>query len=302
MGSWMIVFGLVMVAGIAAAVGVILLIMWRLMPEGRQSPLTRNLLRPPGHSLGNHINDLTERLSTLCAMTVTLPIIVYAAHISQSYFGGVAESVARTLFTAILGLVAAAFLAKTMVKTAKDLRYKVLGWEAEVFTSEELNRLMLDGCQVFHDIPFPHGNIDHVVVSPDGVHSIDTKSYGKLMEGAGRQEVIVDYQRNVLVFQDRQVSIPTGQLEGEARWLADYLSKATGDSVTVEAMLAIPGWFIKDRVGRGTVCVFNPQNSRRFFVKGTSKLTPQQMSRIAHQLDQLCRDVEPTLARTPSWD
>ena len=298
----MIVFGLVMVAGIAATVGVVFLIMWRLMPESRRSPLTRNLLRPPGHSLHAHIVEHMERLSALCAVTVTLPIIVYAAHISQSYFGGVGESVARTLVTAGIGLAAAVFMAKKMVKLATELRYKVLGWEAEVFTGQELNRLMLDGCQVFHDIPYPHGNIDHVVVSPDGVHAINTKSYGKLNEGAGHQEVTVDYHRNVLVFQDRQPSIPTCQLEGEARWLTGYLSNATGDTVTVEAMLAIPGWFIKERLGRGPICVFNPLNSRRFFVKGKRKLSEQQISRIAHQLDQLCRDVEPTLARTPSWN
>ena len=59
-------------------------------------------------------------------------------------------------------------------------------------TSEELNQLMLDGCRVFHDIPFPYGNIDHVVVSRSGVYSVNAKMCGKPKEG-GSVDVVVDH-------------------------------------------------------------------------------------------------------------
>ena len=121
---------------------------------------------------------------------------------------------------------------------------------------------MLDGCRVFHDVPIQYGNVDHVVVSHSGVYAVNFKMLGKLPKNGGNVEVTVDNATNVLRFPDRTVQIPIEQLTTEARCLSDFLTKAVGKQIKAEPMLALLGWFVKDRIGRGPVYVFNPRNPK----------------------------------------
>jgi|GEM_PF-4341283 len=59
-------------------------------------------------------------------------------------------------------------------------------------------------------------------------------------------------------------------------------------------MLALSGWFIADRIGsqKCDPYVFNPTKPSKFFVQNRQLISPQQVKQIAHQLEQLCRDVE----------
>ena len=47
---------------------------------------------------------------------------------------------------------------------------------------------------------------------------------------------------------------------GQARWLEQQLGKATGATVTVRGVLALPGWFVANQT-RGNVAVMNPPES-----------------------------------------
>ena len=99
----------------------------------------------------------------------------------------------------------------------------------------------------------------------------------------------------------RTPRIPVDQLTTEAKWLSDYLTKAVGDRVTAEPMLALPGWFIIERLGRGPVCVVNPVKATRFFVQSRRVVSDEMAQRIAHQLEQLCRDVTPAFREKKEW-
>lgn len=66
-------------------------------------------------------------------------------------------------------------------------------------------------------------------------------------------------------------------------------------------MLALPGWFVKKRIGRGSVYVFNPHKPQKFFLHNRQVLTPKQIEQVAHQLEQLCRDVEPKYKEKKGW-
>ena len=149
--------------------------------------------------------------------------------------------------------------------------------------------------------PFPYGNIDHVVVSSSGVYCVNTKTYGKLPDNSGDANVVVDYTEGVMRFPDRRVTIPRDQLASESKWLSQELTKATGFQVQAESMLAIPGWFVKDRIARKPTdpCILNPLNSKLFFVQARTVLSEQQIQQIAHQLDQLCRDIEVSFKNKP---
>ena len=125
---------------------------------------------------------------------------------------------------------------------------------------------------------------------------------GKPKEGDARAEITVDHNQNIIQFPDFRWSIPSRQLEGEARWLSQHLTNATGETIRVEPILALPGWFIANRIGRGSVFVINPCKPKRFFVQARIVLSETQVSQVAHHLEQLCRDVPPSFQEDPSWE
>ena len=55
--------------------------------HSRRSPLTRNLLRPPGHSLRKKIEDFDAGIDLHIIAIVLVPSLLYSIVVSQSYFG-----------------------------------------------------------------------------------------------------------------------------------------------------------------------------------------------------------------------
>ncbi|QGQ23943.1 NERD domain-containing protein [Gimesia benthica] len=259
----------------------------------RQSPLTQDLMRPPGYSLRLKVNEQSDEVTILFIFMLITPLLLYSLHLSQSYFGQIPESLPRTIIMLVIGLGTITLLGRRLSKVLNERKNNSLGFQGEMFTGEELNQLMLYGCRVFHDIQIDYGNIDHVVVSPSGVFSINTKMRSKAKEGKGKAEVIVDHQNNVLRFSDRSEKIDVDQLETEGRWLSKYLTSSVGMQIPVRPVLALPGWFVKQNNRRGSFSVINPKNSKWFFMNDQVELTSKEILQVAHQLGQLCRDVEP---------
>jgi hypothetical protein len=176
----------------------------------------------------------------------------------------------------------------------KRRRNFYLGLDAELAVGQELNHLMLLGCRVFHDFPAENFNIDHVIVGPGGVFAVETKGRAKPDKGRGSVDATVIYDGQILRFPYWHEKAPLEQAKRQAEWLQKWLSSAIGEAVSVRPALALPGWFI-ERTKPGNVLIFNGK-SPNFLAKPQSPTgmpTPDMMQRIAHQLEQRCRDVEP---------
>jgi hypothetical protein len=65
-------------------------------------------------------------------------------------------------------------------------------WEvAENKVSRLLTSLLRDGCLIFNDVPFPYGNLDHLVIRPKGTtFLIETKSHRGKVTWDGKQLLI----------------------------------------------------------------------------------------------------------------
>ena len=240
---------------------------------------------------------MNDEINLSLLATAVIPAMVFAVHVSQSYFGGLPESAVRVVVSVVLASAAAVIAGWRLLKLIQDRKWKILGLEGELATGEELNQLMLDGCRVFHDIPYTYGNIDHVVVSQSGVYSVNTKMRGKPKTGEGGAEITVDQKEGIVKFPDQEYRIQVGQFEAEVNWLGQHLTSAVGQPVKVEPILALPGWFVKERIGRGTVYVINPHKPKKFFVQNRQVLSPELVQQVAHQLEQLCRDVKPSFRK-----
>jgi len=66
-----------------------------------------------------------------------------------------------------------------------------------------------------------------------------------------------------------------------------------GENVAVVPVLALPGWYI-DQINRSEMPVYNGTRPDKLFPKyGKPRYENIMIRRIAHQLDQRCRDVVP---------
>ncbi|QDS98152.1 nuclease-related domain-containing protein [Adhaeretor mobilis] len=267
--------------------------------SGRFTPLTRDLLRPPGHSLRLKLSELELDWSGYLAMLLILPFAMVAMYFVNAPADGPAawwHDVSYGLLT----LLAATFLGHNSYLVLSKVHRLQIGLDGEMFVGEELNQLMLTGCRVYHDLPCDHGNIDHVVVSPTGVYSINTKMRGKPEKGAGKANLEVDFTTEKLHFPNGVFPLPGDQVRGEARWLYHYLSSAVGWQVKVNPVLAYPGWYIQ-RTGQCDVRVINPFRAEGLFLKGQAVYSAEQIQQIAHQLEQLCRNISPSCQRPANW-
>lgn len=78
---------------------------------------------------------------------------------------------------------------------------------------------------MFHDVPGDGFNIDHVVLSPLGFYTIETKTQSKPARGSPRIQLKAE---SVLVDGHRPDRDPLVQAKASARWLGQLLEESTG--------------------------------------------------------------------------
>ncbi len=264
---------------------------WR----GLRLPVKEKMLRPPGNSLRAQLDEREEALVSYLMFAVVAPTLV-AAMIA---LGGVLRQpipMDKAIGGAVCGLVAWLPACYLLSRTVRKRRDYYLGYRGELVVAEHLQELARMGCHVFHDLqPDQTWNIDHIVVAPDSVLVIETKTRRKreIANGKNAHEVIFDGRQ--LHFPQWTDTYGLAQAERNAGWVRDYLAKALAEPVKVEAVLALPGWMVR-RQGRGKVCVLNPKEVRALVrVRGGPAISPEKdkrMRQIAHALEQRCRDVE----------
>jgi hypothetical protein len=266
--------------------------------KGRRSPITGMLLRSPGQSILPQIDELTDDINGYLVCLILIPLGIFSFVIADLYFLGAKPSTTGIGINIFIALVVVLYLTRKLIQCLSRRNRLRLGYDAELAVGQELNQLMLNGCRVYHDFPAENFNIDHVVVGPGGIYAVETKGRAKPDKGRGKVDAKVVYDGHSLRFPDHQETAPLEQAKRQADWLQKWLSSAVGESVAVRPALALPGWYV-DLAKRGNVTVFNGK-SPHFLASPMDKsvpLSPQLIQRIAHQLEQRCRDVEPVAYR-----
>jgi hypothetical protein len=172
-----------------------------------------------------------------------------------------------------------------------------LGYDGEVAVGQELNLLMLDGYHVFHDLvsdTITKFNIDHIIAGSSGVYTVETKTRSKSSDKKGSKNSTVIFDGASLIFPRYTDTSSLKQARINAIWLQKWLSSAVGEPVTVEAILTIPGWYVERKSTPRGVNVLSLKEIKPFLKnKKETPLSESMVKRIVHQLDRMCRDVEP---------
>lgn len=259
----------------------------------RRSPLTEQLLRGPGQALREKLEDLRIDFAFDVSILMVIPTALLSIYLLQLQIRALPPSAWVHVFVGLFCAGLVAQLIRTLLSKSAELDKLRKGLDAEIAVGQELDQLMRQGAAVFHDFQAEKFNIDHVVIAPQGVFCVETKGYTKPAGVDGSVAAKVLFDGKTLQFPDWQTAKPLEQAERNAKWLEKWLAKATAVPLTVTPVLALPGWYV-DRRGRGNVRVFSGKELPSLLKAGTANsLSPDQMQRAVHQVEQHCRDVKP---------
>jgi Nuclease-related domain len=284
---------LIIAAVILMAIIAVELFRYQIARKGLRSPFTQKLERFPGQSLLKRLDELNEEVSIQAAALLSVPIAIYAGYISNLYFGNRPFNRTEATIVAALAIVFLGYMLFKLRGFIKERRNIRLGYEGELTVGQTLNRLMLDGYRVFHDFPAEKFNIDHIVVGEKGVFAIETKTRSKRTSTNRQQDATVEYDGRALHFPKGTDIDMIAQAKRQSKWLSNWLSQAVGEDISVRAIVALPGWFVKRTSSEG-IPIVNPKQFESLFEHIQARpLTTEMITRITHQLDQKCRDIEP---------
>jgi len=268
----------------------------KLQRRNKRSPLTAKLLRGPGEQLRQELMELHWDLSGYFALLFAFPLLVLAIHLSQSHLADTPETPFRWFLTGLMATFGVGYIIFKIWRLGQRRFDLQNGLEAEIAMGQELDQLMRVGAVVFHDVPAEGFNIDHVVVTRLGVCAVETKARMKPDRGGGKKDAMVHFNGEILSFPNWRDTDILEQARRQAKWLSKWISSAVGEPIFVKPVVALPGWFV-ERAGRGDVMVISGREAPSLlkgFQGAATALSDQQVTRIAHQLEQRCRDVEPT--------
>ena len=228
--------------------------------EGRRSPIENKVIYGAGEQLRKRIEDHTDgMLSALVVLFFLGPYFLAAWALPKLDWRHISFDGGDALLIVAFVMLASWAIAR-IIRQGNARRQCIAGLKAELFTAQELNRLMGAGCTVLHDIPGENFNLDHVVIGPRGVYVVETKSVRKPKRNKNEDHYKVAYDGESLRFPDCISRKPIVQARRQAQWLASYLKQAVGRPIPVIATVALPGWWIDGPRESGTdfVRIFNP--------------------------------------------
>ena len=227
------------------------------MKTGR-SPLKQPPLHNPGESLVEQRFDLMfdQILPHLLAAIMFIILSGYVWAIQLGWIPVRAEAV--TVIT--IGWCIYTFW--KFKKVMKQVRLMNRGLAAEKAVGQFLEQFRAKSYAVFHDIPVKTGdkkfNIDHLLVGPKGLFTIETKYRKKPLSG----ECKVKYDGTQISINGQAPNRdPIAQALGQASWVQDYLKSCTAlASVPVTPLVVFPGWYVDYlQAGNAKVKVTNEQ-------------------------------------------
>jgi hypothetical protein len=257
--------------------------------RNRRSPLTSDLLRPPGYGLQEKIDDMEVDIDAYLMMMIITPMMLYGLWLQQRVFTDPTRHPVNGIILAIAACILFVVALIRLMKLTKARQKYREALSGEVATAQLLEPVIAGGGRVFHDVQATGFNIDHVVVTPGGVFAIETKHRLKSTKGLASELAKVRYDGKALHFPSWVETKPISQARSQAEWLSKSLTRSTGDAVAVRPVVALPGWYV-ERTGRSDVNVINPKNAS-FMLKPADEypIPEDKRKRISYQLEQLSR-------------
>jgi Nuclease-related domain len=220
----------------------------------KRSPLKTKPLRSPGQSLDEEAQRLVDE-SGMPVLIAALAAVLLACYEWWRWFTSSPPQPWAVTIVAVGAAIYAAFHTVGVRRRLKNLR---LGLEGERVVGQSLESLRALGFRVFHDIPGGGFNIDHVIVGPQGVFAIETKTFSKPVKGVSK----VKYDGEKMLVNGREPDRnPVAQARANRDWVVEILQKATNRRFPTRGVVVLPGWWVDPPGGgsRPDTWVLNPK-------------------------------------------
>lgn len=171
--------------------------------------------------------------------------------------------------------------------TMKEVRSLRLARDGEIAVGQFLEGMRKDGHIIVHDLPGEGFNVDHVIVGPKGVFTVETKTWSKPASG----EPKIEFDGETLLAAGWLPSRdPVVQSKAQARWLGEILEETTGRKFPVKPVIVFPGWYIEQPKGTSReVWVLNPKALPSFLEHEPDRLEPDEVAMASSHLSTLIR-------------
>ncbi len=253
--------------------------------DGKRSPLKVAPLRNPGESLDREIERIVEE-EVLAYFFVAVAFIFLAVYEWYEWFSKVPpQPVVFTLLA--LGLIG--FLVYKIITVRSRVQSLQLGLDGEKAVGQGLEDLRSQGCKIIHDVPGDGFNIDHVIISPQGIITVETKTFSKPAKGDA-----------TVVFDGETIKINGSESEGdllaqalaERNWLKNLLFKDSGKQFPVKAAIVFPGWFVEhiEKTKRSDLWVLNPIGLASFIAHEPVQINDEDVALATSRLSDYVRN------------
>ena len=144
-----------------------------------------------------------------------------------------------------------------LVRGRRKLKALKQGRDGERAVGQFLEDLRGKGNFIFHDVVGEGFNLDHVIIGPKGIFTIETKTISKPVKG----NASIKYDGNmVTILGYSPERNPIMQAKAQAHWLKDLLHEETGKRVHVKPIIVYPGWYVDGPIGfKPEVEIVNPR-------------------------------------------
>lgn len=206
--------------------------------KNNRSPLDRSpTLRVAGQSLDEELgNVLYDHM--LSPVLIALFMLIIAGLEWHRYFTNRPPSPWVFSIVAVIVICYAVF---KVMRTRHRVRQLKLGRDGERVVAQYLEWFRTSNFFVFHDVPSGDANVDHVLIGPQGVFTIETKTHSKPLRGECKVSVVDGVvSANGFVLERN----PIVQAKAQAGWLRNFLAESQFN-VRVWPVVVFPGWFVE---------------------------------------------------------
>jgi hypothetical protein len=252
-----------------------------------RTPLKAAPLREPGQSVHGIAVDLVfRRLLPVLWLTSLACVLTILAWMERE-LGWHLSSEAWAFITLGLSTVCA-FQFSYVSEQVEALQ---LGRDGERVVGQYLEQqLMPRGARIIHDVPGDGFNLDHVVIAPQGVFVIETKTRSKPRHRDARVTMTDEGLRVAGYAPNRD---PIQQVRASCRWVSELLSESTGEAIQARGVVVFPGWFIdpmtRDWLNAGNPWVLEPKALPAFLTREPTVLNDRQVMMFSNHLTRYVR-------------
>lgn len=244
-----------------------------------RSPIRRRPVRVAGQFAAEQIQAYLDDKAYPMVVLAVVPSVLAVVEWSRWYMELPPQPVHATVLAVICWVVVLAWLPNHK----KRLRAMRQGLEGERAVAEYLDRFRDRGYHVFHDVPGDSFNVDHVLIGPTGVYTLETKTISKPSRGPDR---VTFHGESVRVAAKKPGRDPISQAKAQACWLSELLGRPGGRKVAVQPVVLYPGWFVEKLPKGFKVWVLEPKALEGFIGRESEKLSPDEVKTLAWQMKQ----------------